>query len=209
VEGFNFDIQSLEESIDEKNTTDYTSTDQLKILQGKKQVELSTGDLASAENNTQNTIIHQTNYQQASTEVSSEYKSIADLLQDEQMFRLDQDPVFKFDSEDLNNSFDFNNIKEFDGEFVLSEDYFGKPEDIEMFKDINYCGGGGENNNTIFDKKDLDERMSPLPAPPTLSLDNDNNTLASAEVQAPIKMEDEDFDLVAYINSNEVNNLVT
>lgn len=145
------------------------------------------------------------------------YKSISDLLQDEQMFRLDQDPsVFDLNnnSEDFNNDFNANmqNIGD-----ILSDDYISKPENFEMFQfdDFDY-----------YHKKEDEENiaLNPSPIAPSLSIIPTHTPVTPEKVvvikqqpavsvkmplqrQESLKLEDnKDFDLIEFITNNEVNN---
>lgn len=142
-------------------------------------------------------------------EVNSNYKSISELLQDEQMFRLDQDPqVFDINSEDLNNSIELEDMKSF-GEVILTQDYIPAAEEIDIFSELQFF----DSNDPMEDKnKDIDSpTLSPLPAPPLSPVEQPIlSTNKSTTITQPtmIKMEqnddDNNFDLVEFINSNEV-----
>lgn len=141
------------------------------------------------------------------------YQSISDLLQDEQMFRSDQDPpVFNFNnnSEDLNSNFNLS-IMEFSD--ILSDDYISKPEEIEMFKmwGLNFDDDMKKEEHTV---------KSPSPIPVTAIIPTHNaitpqktmvvkkyqqRPAVSVTVQEqPIKIEDHTkFDLINFI-TNEV-----
>lgn len=160
----------------------------MKNIKGKDQQEekQSPEELTSVE--TINFNLQNNNNQQAITEeLTSNYNSISELLQDEQMFRLDQDPVFDFTTfEDLNNNLQ-NNITEFEG-IVLSEDFIEQPEDIDMFKDLSFA-------EDLTGKEVYMSSMSPLPAPIS----------PPPNAEKMVKMEDiEDFDLIEYIESTTV-----
>lgn len=145
----------------------------------------------------------QISYQQAKEE-NSKYKSISELLQDEQMFRLDQDPeVFaQFDSsEDLNNNLELG-IGNFDYQ-ILSDDYIPATEEIEMFNEL-WLG------EEMMDKN-KEETPSPSPLPvaaqplPILHIPITSATaIVMPEPTQPVKMEEDNFDLVTFIDSNLV-----
>ena len=140
-------------------------------------------------------------------EISNYQKSIADLLQDEQMLRLDQDPtVFGLSSEeDLNNNHNYSDMDL--QELLYSDDYISKPEDIEMF---NFP----ELHNWDKQKEDEEENTAtpeiaiPItPPPPSFPkvIVQTINMLAPPKEQETVKLEgQEEFDLIKYINSHDV-----
>lgn len=144
------------------------------------------------------------------TEEISNYQSISDLLQDEQMFRLDQDPpVFGLNSEDLNNNNNNSYIPIMDFQNILSDDYISQPEEIEMFNYLNFC-----EDNFEIDKEKEEENStpsSPIPAIAPITLPPLQRVIVQPiEMMAPkqeeaVKLESQDeFDLIKYINSHDV-----
>lgn len=194
MDGFNFDIPTTADN----NTA---NRDQLNNISEVHQ-------LHPAEHLTSN----QSDNRQVILDISSNYTSISELLQDEQMFRLDQDPqVFQINSEDLNSSLGLEDMKDIES-VVLSQDYIPPAEDI--FSELAFFS-----NDLMDDKnKEIDTpTLSPLPAPP--SPYSNSNTAQQTSVVATItnrndhkmiKMEtddDKDFDLIEYINSGEVSSV--
>lgn len=120
------------------------------------------------------------------------YNNIRDLLQDDQMFRLDCDPTF-FDSmsieENLNNNIGLEDIKEL--ETIYSESWIPAAADIEIFKDL---------PDSLFEGDVMEKREktpsppSPIPAPPS----------PVVEEAVSVKSENIDFDLIKYIIFGEV-----
>lgn len=138
------------------------------------------------------------------------YQSISDLLQDEQMFRLDQDPVFDLNnnSEDLSSNYNWPTM---DINELLSEDYISKPEDIEMFQILGFDDNMKKEEETI-------KRATPSPTVIIPAHTASSQQVVQKQQQNPvprkmpvqrqesIKLEDDkEFDLISFITSNEVN----
>ena len=121
------------------------------------------------------------------------FNNIRDLLQDDQMFRLDCDPTF-FDSmnveDNLNNNIGLEQIK--DLETICSDSWIPAAGDIEIFSEL---------PDSLFDSQDSMEKKeeetsptSPMPAPPS-------------PVIEPVEVKTEnnsEFDLIKYIIFGEV-----
>ncbi len=145
------------------------------------------------------------------------YQTISDLLNDEQMFRLDQDPpVFDLNnnSEDLSNNFNFPGMELSN---ILSDDYISKPEDIEMFQML-----GLLDDDMKKEEENIKSPLSPVPIPaaaiipthtqmPAMKVMQPRAPPVSVKMQMPgeqkaLKIEDSTrFDLISFITSNEVN----
>lgn len=146
------------------------------------------------------------------TEEISNYQSISDLLKDEQMFRLDQDPtVFGLNSEEenLNNNHNYS-VMDLQDYILYSDDYISKPEDIEMFNFPELY------NELDWEKQKEDEEentsLSPIPAiaippitPPSQKVIVQPIKMLAPREQETVKLESqEEFDLIKYINSLDV-----
>lgn len=114
------------------------------------------------------------------------YNNIRELLQDDQMFRLDCDPTF-FDAmrieENLNNNIGLDDIKELDT--IYSDSWIPAAGDIEIFKDL---------PDSLFESETMERKetspspSSPIPAPPS-----------PVTEAVSVKSENPDFDLIKYI----------
>lgn len=168
----------------------------MNILSGIEEVHQLTEELANINN--------QQNNRQA-LDINSEYKSISELLQDEQMFRLDQDPqVFNYNSEDLNNNLELRDITDLNS-IILSENYTPGLGDFDMFSDL-------LDTENMMEKKDYDtQSLSPLPAPlmmssppsptPQSMMHQQEQQQQQPVIDTIIKMEG--FDLVAFIEDDD------
>lgn len=146
-------------------------------------------------------------------EISNYQTSISDLRQDEQMFRSDQDPtVFGLSSEeDLNNNHNYSVMDLQD--LLYSDDYISKPEDIEdMFPELY--------NEYDWDKqKEEDEEntatpeivipITPPPPPSPQKVIVQRIRMLAPKEQETVKLEgQEEFDLIKYIDSLDVSQLM-
>lgn len=122
----------------------------------------------------------------------SNYNSIRDLLQDDQMFRMDCDPTFfdQMDIEDtLNNSLGLEQIKDYENEITLSD--WTAVGDIEIFSEL---PDSLFNSQETMEKKEDTPPTSPIPAPPS----------PVVEEPVEVKTENTEFDLIKYIIFGDV-----
>lgn len=114
------------------------------------------------------------------------FSNIRDLLQDDQMFRLDCDPTF-FESmnieDNFNNNLGLEHIK--DLELIYNSDsWIPAPAELEIFSEL----PDSLFESDMMEKKEPTPPPSPIPAPP------------SPVVEAvEVKSENKEFDLIKYI----------
>lgn len=213
LEGFKFDIPT---SLDSANKDLTVKKDQLRDISesGCKQTYALEFD-SSAHFNILRESDSNNQQQQQAEEVtaSNSYNSIAELLQDEQMFRLDQD---------FNNNHELGYKEEEDDAFgipVLSDDYIPAIESLEMFDELCF----GENSEIMIMEKTnkIDDHVQEVIAeshPEPVVADKHHQLRLQIpqqqqqqqtpiEAQETVKMEEDDFDLVNFIDSNEFTEL--
>lgn len=136
------------------------------------------------------TTINNIHHQEVNEEVSS-HNNIRDLIQDDQMFRMDCDPTF-FDSmnveDNINNNIGLQQIK--DLEIICSDSWIPAASDIELFSEL---------PDSLFEQEDMEKMEptspeSPIPAPPS----------PVVEEPVEVKTENPEFDLIKYIIFGEV-----
>lgn len=145
-------------------------------------------------------------------EISNYHTSISDLRQDEQMFRSDQDPtVFGLSSEeDLNNNHNYSVMDLQD--LLYSDDYISKPEDIEdmfpeLYNEYDWDKQKEEEENTATPEIVIPITPPPPPSPQKVIVQR-IRMLAPKE-QETVKLEgQEEFDLIKYIDSLDVSQLM-
>lgn len=227
LKGFNFDITTETTTTISKGNKDVLTDQSRNIAKGinqhqqEEKVALEFNSVAHFK------ILQDNNHQQQTKENEFEkeeeripyYNNFQELLQDEQMFRLDQDSQVFVNSEDLDNNFEELGT-------ILSDDYIPPLEDIGMFNELYF-----NNNNDMMDsKKNIEEDVIPvdiepsvpvqaeptiklklqIPTIPTISEQKQQQQFSTevTQAQAPaVKMEEENFDLVNFIDSNEFTEL--
>lgn len=144
------------------------------------------------------------------------YQSISDLLKDEQMFRIDQDPttVFDISSEDFNNN---SYIPDMDLQNILSDDYISRPEDIEMFSCLELLNENFDLEKSKEEKEEENHTLSPIPAiaipsspvkSQKLFIPSQTIAVKMMKNEETVKIEEQDeFDLIKYINSQDVSEI--